>query len=396
MNPHQPWLQARKEIHVSNRSWRSICFVALFLATPSKSPAAEAPTPASANTGIRPAAREEPELIAALNAAGGVAADPRALSAGELNELAAEVSAQGVALRGETIFRRNEQACLKCHAIAGAGGRVGPDLVSIGASAQIDYLIESILQPSAKIKENDHSLTVVADGRITSGIKVRETDRELVLRDVEDREATVPLEAIEERKEGGSLMPAGLADSLTRGELVDLVRFLSELGKVGPYATSQARVVRRWQALLPSAEAAEAIVAVGNDSLETTIDDGRGMIWTTAYIRVSGSLPLDSLPVIHSRRPGEPRRVVRCQVDATTGGSVGLLARGPIAKMWLDATPLAPAGKGLSPGEKLSIDVPAGTHTVTIFLEGKSNEDLRLEIVDERGSQAQVQIVGGK
>jgi len=33
-------------------------------------------------------------------------------------------------------------------------------------------------------------------------------------------------------KAGGSLMPAGLADNLTRGELVDLVRFLSELGKL--------------------------------------------------------------------------------------------------------------------------------------------------------------------
>ena len=43
----------------------------------------------------------------------------------------------------------------------------------------MDYLIESILQPNAKIKENYHSLVVVADGRITSGIKARETDKEL-------------------------------------------------------------------------------------------------------------------------------------------------------------------------------------------------------------------------
>ena len=37
-----------------------------------------------------------------------------------------------------------------------------------------------------------------------------------------------------------SLMPDGLADTLTRGELVDLVRFLSELGKVGPYSLGKA------------------------------------------------------------------------------------------------------------------------------------------------------------
>ena len=34
------------------------------------------------------------------------------------------------------------------------------------------------------------------------------------------------------------MMPAGLADPLTRQELVDLVRFLSELGRPGPYAAS--------------------------------------------------------------------------------------------------------------------------------------------------------------
>ena len=29
-------------------------------------------------------------------------------------------------------------------------------------------------------------------------------------------------------------MPAGLVDSLTRQELLDLIRFMTELGKLGP------------------------------------------------------------------------------------------------------------------------------------------------------------------
>jgi putative heme-binding domain-containing protein len=120
----------------------------------------------------------------------------------------------------------------------------------------VDYLVESILQPNAKIKENYHSLVVVADGRITSGIRVRETEQEIVLRDVEDREIAIPLDAVELKKDGESLMPVGLADSLTRGELVDLVRFLSELGKVGPYAASSTPIARRWEALAPSPAAA--------------------------------------------------------------------------------------------------------------------------------------------
>src|SRR5262249_54166250 len=138
----------------------------------------------------------------------------------------------------------------KCHAIAGAGGQVGPDLSSIGASAQIDYLIESILLPNKAIKENYHSLNVaLKDGRLIAGIPVRQTEKELVLRDAEDREVTISVKDIELKEQGGSLMPEGLADMLARAELVDLVRFLSELGKVGPYSVSKARLVRRWQVL---------------------------------------------------------------------------------------------------------------------------------------------------
>ena len=57
-------------------------------------------------------------------------------------------------------------------------------------------------------------------------------------------------------------MPVGLADTLTRGELVDLVRFLSELGKVGPYADQQGTA---WCAAgrrsLPTPEAAALLDA---------------------------------------------------------------------------------------------------------------------------------------
>ncbi len=334
---------------------------------------------------VRSAAREEPALVAAFNAAGGIVGGPRMLSADELSALIADVASQGNAARGEDVFRRADLACFKCHSIAGAGGRVGPDLVSIGASAQVDYLVDSILQPSAKIKENYHSLIVVADGRITSGIKVRETDKELVLRDVEDREISIPADSIEEKKEGASLMPVGLADTLTRGELVDLVRFLSELGRVEPYATGQARVARRWQALLPSAEATDWLDA----DAKAPPGDDRGLNWTSVYSRVSGSLPPASLPAIEAKRTAGALRVVRCQLEVDAPGKVGLLLGGTVDKIWFDATPLAPESK-------IVIDATPGVHTITVLLAAKGGQDLRLEMVDVPGSTAQAQIVWGK
>ncbi|MGH7129604.1 MAG: sorbosone dehydrogenase, partial [Planctomycetaceae bacterium] len=101
--------------------------------------------------------RQLPDLEAALRTAGGVTTGPKTLSAEELMQLVAAVREQGDPVRGEGIYRREDLSCTKCHAIGGSGGLVGPDLVSIGASAQVDYLIESLLVPNKAVKENYHT-----------------------------------------------------------------------------------------------------------------------------------------------------------------------------------------------------------------------------------------------
>ncbi|MGD9723050.1 MAG: PVC-type heme-binding CxxCH protein [Pirellulales bacterium] len=334
----------------------------------------------------RSVAREEPALIGALSAAGGISGGARTLSQSELKALIDEVASSGDAERGEAVFRRADQACFKCHAIAGAGGRVGPDLVSIGASAQVDYLIESILQPSAKIKENYHSLVVVADGRITSGVLVRETDKELVLRDVEDRDVAIPLDAIEERANGGSLMPLGLADTLTRAELVDLLRFLSELGKVGRYAVSSAPVVRRWQALTSAPQAAG--VLAGGLPEKPPVDEPGGA-WVSCYSAVSGELPLATVPVPDAADGDQSRCVLRCQCEVARAGKIGLKFSGAIDKLWFDDQPIATEAEAV-------IDATAGTHTVTLIAAKGLDRKVRVELVDVPNSAAQIQLVGGK
>ena len=81
---------------------------------------------------------------------------------------------------------------------------------TLGASAQVDYLVESLFEPNKKIKENYHSLVVAdKDGIVHTGIKLRETDKDLILRDAENRELAIPLDNIEEQANGGSLMPVG-------------------------------------------------------------------------------------------------------------------------------------------------------------------------------------------
>ena len=174
--------------------------------------------------------------MAALTAAGKLNATKAYPTEAEVKSLAADAMAKGDAARGEAIYRRADMQCLKCHAIAGAGGQVGPDMSSLGASAQPDYIVEALLNPNAKVKEGFNAIQVTTlSGKVVQGVKVREADGVLVLRNAEDKEESIRLDDIDARKDSRSLMADGLCDPLPTQDLLDLTRFLSELGKVGPY-----------------------------------------------------------------------------------------------------------------------------------------------------------------
>jgi putative heme-binding domain-containing protein len=329
------------------------------------------------------------ELIAALTAAGKISTGPRVLTPAELQTLALAVAQQGDPARGEKIYRRADLSCMKCHAIAGAGGRVGPDLASIGASAQVDYLIESILQPDKAVKENFHALVVATnDGRLISGLKVRQTERELILLTAEDTEVALTLDSIAEQGRAQSLMPAGLADALTQAELIDLVRFLSELGKLGPYALTPARVVRRWEVLVPTEE---SLFRLRRTSSHTAADDDPALTWVSAYSTVAGDLPRDDLPAMKIGNRTSRGGFARCFLDVTTPGKVGLRLNDTTGlTAWLNDRPV-------QLGALTVLDLPRGRQRLTLAIDMDARQTpLRCELADVAGSEAQVQIVGGK
>ncbi len=278
-----------------------------------------------------------------------------------MSALLSEIAAKGDPARGEQIFRRKDLACLKCHAIAGAGGQVGPGLESIGASAPPDYLVDSILQPNKQVKEGYHATAVATDdGKIFTGIQIRKTDSELVLRDAEGNEVTIPTGSIAEQKMAGSIMPAGLADELTRPELVDLVRFLSELGKVGGYSVGTKRVLRRW-------EVAE------------------GTSWRPVYTTVAGLLPPDEW-----KAPGQARTMLQ----ASTGGPIKLAVESAHAAglaFSIDGKPITPEGDGT-----LRVDLTPGMHTLDVAIPAGRREGIRVVLEEIPGSPARVQAVLGK
>ena len=319
-------------------------------------------------------------LLAALErssaASGGMVGAAVDWSPAVRTAIVAAVPRQGDPERGEAVFRRAALQCQKCHAIAGAGGEVGPGLESIGGSAPVDYLLDSLVEPGKAVKEGYHATVVAtADGRVISGVKLRQTDAELVLRDAEGREVVIPTSAIDEQKMGGSLMPAGLVDPLPRRDLIDLVRFLSELGKAGPYAVPPARVVRRWQvAPAPSAPLDPA----------APLPADAAPAWTPAYSTVAGILPLAGLPSTGGRT------LARGEIDVTTPGVVRLaLDHRAIQGIWVDGRPVAV-------GSMVDLDLAPGRHAVTFAMADATPQPLRCEIQDVVGSPARAQPVVGR
>ncbi|MEZ6048955.1 MAG: HEAT repeat domain-containing protein [Planctomycetaceae bacterium] len=290
---------------------------------------------------IEQSGRKLPKLMAAITSSAQIQTGPRKLSEDEMARMVKLIQTEGDAARGEMIYRRQALACQSCHAIAGAGGRVGPDILSLGASAQPDYLVNSLLDPNDKVKENYHTTVIITDeGKTLSGIKLRETDTAVILRNAEDNEFSVPLDQIDEEIQGTSMMPTGLTDNLTEAEFVDLVRFLSELGRTENFSVSKKLQARSWQVLQFSDEASYQMHA---DRVSSVTEDLPVFRWSPAYATVDGKLPLDILPGFRIRQPQNAKGFgfarAKLIVDEAVNAEIKL-NDGQHLEVWLDAKPL--------------------------------------------------------
>ncbi|MDP6035131.1 MAG: hypothetical protein QGG55_03720, partial [Verrucomicrobiota bacterium] len=258
-----------------------------------------------ANAGLRAAregGRNEKTLVEALARSQNISLLTKQMNAAELKALAKRVMAEGDPFAGEKVYRRQSLACTVCHAIGGAGGKVGPDFTSIGASAQPDYLIESVLYPNRKIKEGYHSVVVeTKDNRSLVGVQVSETGAAVVIRDAADKLVSIPRNKVKRKINGQSLMPPALILSLTEKEQLDLYRFLAELGKAGPFDATKTGVARTWR-LLPGTHRVEQygiekIVQEGFDEKWSNhvLGAGNNAGWKLVPTRVNGDLPSEDI-----------------------------------------------------------------------------------------------------
>ena len=143
--------------------------------------------------------------------------------------LARDILREGDARRGAYVFHRTSLLCARCH-VAGDPNSLGPDLARWTEAPTIEHLAESILKPSAEVREGYETATVaLRDGRTLAGILASKSADIITLRlaDPIGESLVLPAAEVEDFKLGAdSTMPAGLVDGLgSRREFLDLVRY---------------------------------------------------------------------------------------------------------------------------------------------------------------------------
>ncbi len=331
--------------------------------------------------------RSDPALVNVLSAAAGIDNNPDPLTDEQLQSLVAQVLEKGDPARGEEIFRRKDLSCMKCHAISGAGGQIGPDLSPVGATSPVDYVINSILFPEMAVKEAYLMKTIIDfDGKIHQGVVVDANDDRVILKDANGKEDIVPTDDIDLEKEGGSLMPKGLANFLTEDEFLDLVRYVSELGKPGPYGIRSEPTIQRWRVLkdVPTALQGEDVPSTGE--FESMIADLGEDAWLPAYGKVNGDLPLNELSDIES-----PVLFLQAEIEVVDGGKIGIeMNQKAGVTVWI----IDDEFKG---NEPISANVLPGRHKITFRLDTRKLKDktFRAVVTKPSDSTAQYTVVGG-
>lgn len=244
--------------------------------------------------------RPPKDLMAALQLSGKLKPMSQQPSSADMAKLIERVRTEGDPHRGETVYRRADLQCIACHAIGGVGSPIGPDLVSIGASAPVDYLITSLLNPNDKIKEGYHT-TLVSEknGNAHTGGLVSESDTEVVLRDYAGQMNRIARSDIKNITISPvSMMPPGLTTGLREDQFIDLVRFLSELGKDGDFKVSAKPIIRDYLVLQPHPRTVDGM---GHYGTAVFAEKFEGYQWQTYGSKVSGELLPSELPKVRGR-----------------------------------------------------------------------------------------------
>jgi quinoprotein glucose dehydrogenase len=135
----------------------------------------------------------------------------------------------------QIIYRDPVMQCIRCHRVGEWGSSdVGPDLGGIGSRVSREYLLESIIKPSAKIaagfelvvvtKTNDEAVVGTLLNRDDSGVRLKTPDGE---------EVAIAAAEVKSVESAPSAMPEIAAIALTKAQIRDVIAGLAALTETG-------------------------------------------------------------------------------------------------------------------------------------------------------------------
>ena len=150
---------------------------------------------------------------------------------GRIDSLVSSVE-KGDPSAGKAVFGSGKGSCVVCHRIGETGGKVGPDLSTIGRIRSARDLYESILYPTESIARdfNTYEIQMTDGSPSLIGLIESESSSEVTLIDPAGQSRTISRGKIASIVEiPTSLMPPGLEQTLQPEELRDLVAYLLSL-----------------------------------------------------------------------------------------------------------------------------------------------------------------------
>ena len=157
-------------------------------------------------------------------------------------EVKAPAKPLGNAAHGKELFY-GDANCSLCHMVAGKGGRLGPELTSVGVSRTRESIIDSVRNPSRRLAwglteatkefpQEYESITVVTgDGKEIKGVALNEDSFTLQMMDSSENIHLLEKDKLRSfQKSRESMMPKYTPDILSDKDLEDIVAYLIKMG----------------------------------------------------------------------------------------------------------------------------------------------------------------------
>jgi putative heme-binding domain-containing protein len=137
--------------------------------------------------------------------------------------------------QGRELFKK--AACGICHAFGSEseGTGLAPDLTGLGSSVTREFILQSILEPSATINGRFfHTRFTLKNGEVITGSVIDVADKKIIVAPVMmNPQATVEIAEADVKSEEPSPvspMPPGLMNEFTKEQIVELLAFLDAGG----------------------------------------------------------------------------------------------------------------------------------------------------------------------